>query len=219
MRPPPHADSFSRRDTYLRDIIRHRGFAPGNFTGASGKREILKMELDPLLARMPEFKTAVGLQIASLYINDILPHAPVTHVGGPSLGGQLMTEAFNQGLIHFGHPPLRVFNLPKNSLGTVGEILEGFYKTGSRALLLDDILNRGGSAMRSLKTIRGPEIGMSVTHILALVIRSTEGVNAMKHEGVTALAPFTVAQVLPPENIQAWNAFYGTMPFGSGANF
>lgn len=198
--------------TYILNTIRAKAFVPGKFTGASGKPEILKLDLDPLLKNDPVFFKAVGLELAQRHL---LSSAYVDSIGGPSDGGEYTCRAFNIGMVALGHAPLPIALFPKDATGKVGTLAHWEKEPETRLtsmLMLDDLLNRAGSALRTLAAAKSI-LGLSVPRFDCIVIRSAEGEGKLKRLGILVDGIADMSEVISPENASAYWAFYGAAPY------
>lgn len=191
-----------------RNIIQD-GFNGRSFTGESGKREILKLDLDRLM-QDPTFSYSVGELLFSLYTT-ILEHdpGPFEGIGGPGQGGELMVQSLNAALKRRGGEELATFNVPVDATtGKIGTQLKGFIKPGAKVILLDDVLRRGGSILRALKGVK--EAGMKAPYFMCLIWCFHSGTYALRRHGLTPHALLGMGDVLNSSNTQSWHAFYGT---------
>lgn len=81
----------------------------------------------------------------------------------------------------------------KKGHGT-GKLIEGPVKKGDRVLVLEDVITRGGSALKAVNALR--ELGCHVSGVLALVDRQQGGEAFLHDNGVESFqAVFTLADL------------------------
>jgi len=73
----------------------------------------------------------------------------------------------------------------------LGKLIEGAYKPGDRALIVDDVLTSGGSLLKAVTTARAA--GLNVTHALVIVDRhEQDGRQKVEAEGVAVVSLLTI---------------------------
>ena len=73
----------------------------------------------------------------------------------------------------------------------LGKLIEGAYKPGERALIVDDVLTSGGSLLKAVAAARGA--GLTVTHALVIVDRQEQdGRKKVEAEGLTVVSLLTI---------------------------
>lgn len=77
----------------------------------------------------------------------------------------------------------------------LGKLIEGAFKAGDRALIVDDVLTSGGSLLKAVAAAR--EAGLKVDHALVLVDRKEhEGRAKVEAQGITLLSLLTIDDLL-----------------------
>lgn len=77
----------------------------------------------------------------------------------------------------------------------LGKLIEGSYKPGDRALIVDDVLTSGGSLLKAVAAARGA--GLNVTHALVIVDRhEQDGLRKVEAEGLTVLSLLTIDDLM-----------------------
>ena len=128
-----------------------------------------------------------GMALTGTVLVDMWQHMdmPIDAVGGPTLGADPMICAFvlqaRRRGIHI--PGFFIRKEPKGH-GTMAWI-EGIHatSTGSRVLVLEDVITTGGSSVRTIHRLR--EAGFTVTGLFCLVDRMEGGREAIEAEGVS----------------------------------
>jgi orotate phosphoribosyltransferase len=73
----------------------------------------------------------------------------------------------------------------------LGKLIEGAVRPGDRALIVDDVLTRGGSLLKAVAAARGA--GLTVTHALVIVDRKEQdGRRKVEAEGVVLVSRLTI---------------------------
>lgn len=77
----------------------------------------------------------------------------------------------------------------------LGKLIEGAYRQGDRAVIVDDVLTSGGSLLKAVGAARSA--GLTVTHALVIVDRQEqEGRRKVEAEGLTLLSLLTVQDLI-----------------------
>lgn len=83
----------------------------------------------------------------------------------------------------------------------LGKLIEGDYKPGDRALIVDDVLTSGGSLLKAVAAARGA--GLTVTHALVLVDRQEQdGRKKVEAEGLTLVSLLTIDDLMRQQSVQ-----------------
>jgi orotate phosphoribosyltransferase len=73
----------------------------------------------------------------------------------------------------------------------LGKLIEGAFRPGDRAVIVDDVLTSGGSLLKAVAAARGA--GLVVTHALVIVDRKEQdGRSKVEAEGLTLLSLLTI---------------------------
>ena len=77
----------------------------------------------------------------------------------------------------------------------LGKLIEGAFRAGDRAVIVDDVLTSGGSLLRAVAAARSA--GLIVTHALVIVDRKEQdGRTKVECEGLTLLSLLTVDDLI-----------------------
>jgi orotate phosphoribosyltransferase len=77
----------------------------------------------------------------------------------------------------------------------LGKLIEGSFKPGDRALIVDDVLTSGGSLLKAVAAAR--EAGLQVDHALVIVDRQEQdGKDRVERERLTLISLLTVQDLL-----------------------
>jgi orotate phosphoribosyltransferase len=77
----------------------------------------------------------------------------------------------------------------------LGKLIEGAFRPGERALIVDDVLTSGGSLLKAVAAAR--DAGLTVSHALVIVDRNEqEGRKKVEAEGLILLSLLTVDDLI-----------------------
>lgn len=74
------------------------------------------------------------------------------------------------------------------------QLIEGEFKAGERALVIDDLITKGDSKIEAIAPLR--EVGLQITDIAVLLDRQSGGVQAMAAAGITVHAALRLNEML-----------------------
>jgi orotate phosphoribosyltransferase len=185
--PTPAADRAR-----LLEVLAQRSLRFGSFTLASGATspfyvDVRKTSLDPegatLLGRLMYDACAVDIEAGR-----------ITAVGGLTLGADPLVMALALEAFARGHR-LEAFLVRKaqKAHGTEN-LIEGNLSPGAKALVVEDVLTSGGSALQAIAAARAA--GATVERAWCAVDRRAGGTEALAGVGVRAEACFTLDDVL-----------------------
>ncbi len=173
-------DSLKQR--FLEALLTTSCFKLGNFVLKSGKSSPFYIDLRKLVAD-PEAMRIAGqayARLASDCTYDVI-------AGIPSAGLPLATAAS----LEIGKPMIWP-RMPIKEHGT-GNRVEGTFNSGTRALLLDDLITSGTSKIEAIDILRSE--GIVVEDLVVLIERGTEGRADMERAGVKLHAFMHVREV------------------------
>lgn len=175
----------------LFSLLADRSARRGQFTLASGRQSTLYIDAR-LTTMSPE-----GLSLIGPLALEALRQASwmVDSIGGLTLGADPISYAISYASA--GTPaPLRAFTVRKElkAHGT-GKLIEGPFRAGDRAAIIEDVITTGGSALKAIEAVRAA--GGSVVGVLALVDREEGGREAIEQTGVPVLSLATASDILP----------------------
>lgn len=178
----------------LRSLLVRRSLKLGDFTLASGARS--SYYIDARLTTM----SAEGQSVVGRACLDAIESAELdaTHVGGLTLGADPITYAIAHESWDRGRP-LDGFTVRKAAKkhGTGRRIEGGLPDTGARAVVVEDTMTTGGSALEAIRVVQ--EHGADVLALLVLVDRSEGGRQRIEDEGIPVLTLFTAEDLLEEE--------------------
>ncbi|MCU0646876.1 MAG: orotate phosphoribosyltransferase [Gemmatimonadaceae bacterium] len=180
----------------LHSLLAERSVRRGTFTLASGR--VSSFYVDARLTTMsPEGLSLIG----PLGLYEIRSAGwTVDCVGGLTLGADPIAYAISYAAALdqpvSGAVALRAFTVRKEAKahGT-GKLIEGPFRAGDRACVIEDTITTGGSALRAVEAVRAA--GGVVVGVLALVDREEGGRGAIEAAGVPVRALARISELLP----------------------
>ncbi len=168
----------------LVELIREFSLKIGKFTLASGKEASYYLDCRKVTLHA-EGANQIGAGILDL-LGDSIPDA----IGGMAIGADAITAATvtlagQRGL------PLRGFIVRKESKahGT-GQDVEGPVEAGMSAVIVEDVVTTGGSAIQAIKKVES--FGMQVREVIAIVDRLEGGKEAFAAAGYSLRTLLTI---------------------------
>jgi orotate phosphoribosyltransferase len=163
-------------------MLAARSSKRGEFRLASGRTS--DFYVDARLTTMSAGGLALVGQVGLSRIRDAFPRART--VGGLTLGADPIAYAI--ALTSAGAPPeLQAFTVRKEAKGHgTGRLVEGPIQPGDVAVVVEDVVTSGGSALRAIAALRG--FGAEVAGVLALVDRQEGGKEAIEATGIPVIA-------------------------------
>ena len=199
MTPPTPPTDAVRDRARLLEILAERSVRFGRFTLASGAIsphyvDVRKTSLDA------EGATLIGRLLFDAIEGDVVA-GRITAVGGLTLGADpivtaLAIESFRRGRA------LDAF-LVRKAQKTHGteNLIEGNLAPGAKALIVEDVLTSGGSALAAIEAARAA--GATVERAWCVVDRKAGGTEALATAGVRAEACFVLDEVLAAASAKA----------------
>ncbi len=168
----------------LIELIKEHALQFGNFTLASGKQasfylDCRKLTLHPLGAN----QVAAGMLHL---LGDIQPNA----IGGMAIGADPISAATITLAGQRGDPLLGFIVRKEAKQHGTGRQVEGPVAPGMTAVVVEDVVTSGGSALKAVDAAR--EFGLKVDKILAVVDRLEGGREAIEAAGLQLQTLVTV---------------------------
>lgn len=170
-------------------LLLERSYAEGEFTLASGARS--SYYVDARVTTMhADGQALIGrLGLAAIHDAGWKPDA----VGGLTMGADPIAYAIAHASAE-SEAPIHAFSVRKDEKAHGrGRRIEGCFEAGARAVVVEDVLTTGGSAMKACKAVA--EAGGTVVGILVLVDREEGGRAALERAGYPVRALFTVSDL------------------------
>ena len=165
----------------LVQLLASKSAKRGHFTLASGRPSTLYIDAR-LTTMSPE-----GLRIIGSAGLQALHDARwnVDSVGGLTLGADPISYAIAYASAE-SSSPVRAFTVRKEAkVHGMGRLIEGPFQQGDRAVVIEDVITTGGSALRAAQAIA--DAGGQVVGVLALVDREEGGREALEAQGLTVI--------------------------------
>jgi orotate phosphoribosyltransferase len=174
----------------LCELLRARSVRTGDFVLASGARSTYYID-----ARLTTMSGSGQLLIGrrALAVIDERGWSPDA-VGGLTLGADPVAYAIAHTAAAAGRT-IDAFTVRKQvkDHGT-GRLIEGNLRKGSRALIVEDVITSGESALRAIRSVE--EAGAHIIGVLAVVDREEGGRARIEAAGHAVSALFTASQLL-----------------------
>ena len=175
--------------TRLEQLLLSRSVRRGEFVLASGERS--SYYIDCRLTTM----SAEGLQLVGRAGLSAIRAAgwDVSVVGGLTLGADPVAYAIAAASVEAG-PPIDAFTVRKEPKGHgTRRLIEGNFEPGARAVVVEDVITSGGSALRAIEAVESS--GGQVVGVLALVDREQGGRAEIERRGYTVVAITTASRL------------------------
>lgn len=171
-------------------LLAARSARRGNFILASGRQSTLYIDAR-LTTMSPEGLVVIG----SLGLRTIRENWKADSVGGLTLGADPISYAISYASGATDHP-LRAFTVRKEAKthGT-GKLIEGPFQAGDRAVVIEDVITTGGSALKAVAAVQAA--GGIVAGVLALVDREEGGREAIEAAGIAVISLVAAQELMP----------------------
>ncbi len=171
----------------LMRIILERSFKLGEFTLSSGQKSDYYVDCRTTTLH-PEGALLVGGLLAPMAI-----HAGADAVGGLTLGADPMTAAVIVETQRLGEPVRGFIVRKEQKEHGRGRKIEGCLEEGDLAVVVEDVITTGGSALKAVEAVR--DAGARVELVLALVDREEGGRAKMEEAGLSVKSLFTASEL------------------------
>lgn len=161
----------------LEQLLRERSLQRGDFVLASGKRSSFYIDARPTTMSGEGLVLLGALGLERIRARDWRPQ----FIGGLTLGADPVAYAIAAAARNRG-TPLDAFTVRKQAKehGT-GKRIEGCLVAGGRAVIVEDVITTGRSALDAIEAVRG--LGALVVGVLAVVDREEGGRAALEQAG------------------------------------
>jgi orotate phosphoribosyltransferase len=142
----------------------------------------------------PTTHNAQGLALVGEIIFQLIRDLKVTAIGGLTMGADPIAHAAALTSYLKGQP-INAFSVrQKPKEHGAGGLLVGDVTPGDRAVVVEDVVTTGGSALRAVAAAR--EFGLEVVKVLILVDRQEGGKEAVAQEVPQVEAVFTISDLI-----------------------
>jgi orotate phosphoribosyltransferase len=142
----------------------------------------------------PTTHNAQGLALIGEIIFQLIRDLKVTAIGGLTMGADPIAHATALTSYLKGQP-INAFSVrQKPKEHGIGGLLVGDVTPGERAVVVEDVVTTGGSALRAVAAAR--EFGLKVDKVLILVDRQEGGKEAVAQEVPQVEALFTISDLI-----------------------
>ena len=173
----------------LRALLLERSVRFGDFILASGKKSsyYIDARLTTMSGRGQVLIGRIGLQLL-----DEQGWQPAA-VGGLTLGADPIAYAIAHAAA-LQQRTIDAFTVRKEPKGHgTGKLIEGNFATGSKVVVVEDVITTGESALRAVRAVRNE--GAQVLGVLAVVDREEGGREWVEREGVPVAAMFRASEL------------------------
>ena len=168
-------------ETQLLQLLKDRSFKRGTFRLASG--DMSDYYIDGKMTEV--YSEAVPLIGQILYERTQDLH--IDAIGGLEVGAVPLTTAAVFSYHLHGRKIEGFWVRDKAKTHGARKIIEGNLKPGSRVVIVDDVITKGGSAVKAIKEVQ--ELGCNVVLVLSLVDRLQGAEDLFRAEGVENYQP------------------------------
>jgi orotate phosphoribosyltransferase len=174
----------------LLDLIHAKALKLGDFTLASGKKANFYLDLKQITL------DAAGARLVAEGFLEQLGQPLPAAVGGLAIGADPITASIVT-LAGLRGLPLSGFLVRKEAKGHgTNKFIEGPVQPGATAVIVEDVITTGGSAMTALERAR--DFGLQVDRVLAIVDRLEGGAEAFAARGAKLTTLLTIRDLNIP---------------------
>jgi orotate phosphoribosyltransferase len=174
----------------LEALLRQRSVQRGDFVLASGARSSFYIDARPTTMSGEGLALVGALGLERIVQRGWRPQ----FVGGLTLGADPVAYAIAAAAQARG-TPLDAFTVRKEAKQHgAGKRIEGCLATGGRAVIVEDVITTGRSALAAIKAVL--EFGASVVGVLAVVDREEGGRESLERSGYEVEALLTARNLL-----------------------
>ncbi len=174
----------------LLDLIHAKALKLGDFTLASGKKANFYLDLKQITL------DAAGARVVAEGFLELLGQPLPAAVGGLAIGADPITASIVT-LAGLRGLPLSGFLVRKEAKGHgTNKFVEGPVQPGATAVIVEDVITTGGSAMTALERAR--DFGLKVDRVLAIVDRLEGGAEAFAARGAKLTTLLTIRDLNIP---------------------
>lgn len=168
----PSAHSPAR--TRLLELIRQRAYRRGDFTLASGKKSDTYID-GKMVQFHPEAAHLLGECLFELLADD-----DFDAIGGLAVGAVPLVTSFVISCHRHGRAVEGFFVRDKKKDHGTEQKIEGMFRSGCKAVILDDVITEGGSALKAVAAAEAA--GARIVAVVAVVDRQEGGGDTIRQK-------------------------------------
>lgn len=173
----------------LERLLLERSVQRGDFTLASGLKSSFYLDCRPTTMSAEGLALIGSLGLGAIRAAGWQPEA----IGGLTMGADPVACAV-AAASWSAPPPLDAFSVRKEAKGHgTKRQVEGNFRSGSRVVVVEDVITTGGSALQAIEVVR--QAGAEVLGVLAVVDREQGGTGAIEARGLTVVALTTTSRL------------------------
>ena len=157
----------SQKQARLLELIRQRAYRKGEFTLASGKKSDTYID-----GKMVQFHPVAAYLLGEC-LYELLENEHFDAIGGLAVGAVPLIESFVISCYHHQRAVEGFFVRERQKGHGTEKKIEGLFRSGCKAVLVDDVVTAGGSVLKAVEAAE--EAGAEIVMVVAVVDREEGG--------------------------------------------
>ena len=170
------SDSMSDNEERLLELLKKRSFQRGQFRLASG--ETSDYYIDGKMTTV----CSEGAHLIGEVLYEWTKALDIDAIGGLEVGAVPITTAAVISYHHRGQPMEGFWVREEVKSHGTRKWIEGGLRKGARVAIVDDVITKGGSALKAIEAVQA--LGCEVVLVLALVDRLEGAESLFRHRGI-----------------------------------